>query len=78
MRGCVKLFPVAPIANEEMRLREKLNKYIKLYGETAKLNVHDTAALDAIEAYYRGETWEEFAMGRVKHAKQMNSAKYRR
>jgi hypothetical protein len=78
MRGCVKLFPVSQIANEEMRLREKLNGYIKAYGETAHLNANDTRALDAIEAFYAGQLEERFALAAVNQAKQANQAKYRK
>lgn len=78
MRGCVQLFPVAPIAVEEMRLREKLNNYIKLYGETAHLNVNDSKALDAIEGFYSGTVSEGQAVSLVKSAKRINQAKYRR
>lgn len=76
MRGCVKLFPVSQIANEEMRLREKLNNYIKLYGETAHLNTMDAHALDAVEAFYAGKLSETYALSAIKQAKAANRAKF--
>lgn len=78
MRGCVKLFPVSQIANEEMRLREKLNGYLEAYGPDAHLNANDSKALQAIEDYYAGKTGEMYALAAVKNAKQANQAKYRK
>lgn len=74
MAGCLNLFPVAPIAREEMRLREKLKQREK---KGWKLNQADTRALEAIEAFYAGVGTEQSAMGAVKAAKMSNTARFR-
>lgn len=78
MKGCVKLFPVSRIAMEELRLREKLEKYQKSYGAQARLNRHDEDALKAIEAFYDGTRNERSALFVVEAAKRANQARYRR
>jgi hypothetical protein len=59
MAGCVKLFPVSPVAAQDWRLREKMKRYAK---EGWKLGRADQIAVDTIEAYYRGETCEADAL----------------
>lgn len=74
MRGCVQLFPVAPIAREEERLRDKAKRYEE---QGWKLNRADSAALDAIEAFYQGVGTEGAAMNLVKSAKRQNQMRHR-
>lgn len=78
MRGCVKLFPVSRVAIEELRLREKLKKYIKLYGPGATLSKRDNEAVDTIDAYYRGERDERSTLSVIDSIKRANQARYRR
>ena len=78
MRGCVKLFPVSPVATEELRLRQKLASYRRRFGVSATLNQRDTAALDAIESFYAGTRDERSAMVLVKSTKTANQARFRR
>lgn len=78
MSGCVKLFPVSRVAQEEARLRQKLAGYVKSYGAGARLNQRDTEALEAIEAFYAGTQDERGALSVVDGAKRANTARYRR
>jgi hypothetical protein len=66
MSGCVKLFPVAPVAREEARLRKKGEDYRKRGWD---LNRDDQAALDAVEAYYAGTVSEAHALSACARAK---------
>lgn len=77
MSGCVKLFPVSRVALEEQRLRKKEESLRKRFGESAHLNRNDTRAMEAIEAFYRGEMQESSCLSVVKGAKMANSARYR-
>lgn len=74
MSGCVKLFPVSPVALEEARLRKKAADYAK---RGRKLNRADSDALDAIDGFYAGTVEERRALDMVRWAKQANTAKYR-
>lgn len=76
MSGCVKLFPVSQVALEEARLKKKSADYVKRGWRG--LNRQDTEALEAIEAFYRGERDERSVLTIVKGAKASNRAKYRR
>jgi len=76
MSGCVKLFPVSPVAVEEARLRKKLADY-KARGWNG-LNRVDTQALDAIEQFYAGVVDERTAMRFAVSAKRSNAMRYRR
>jgi len=51
MSGCIKLFPISPIASEAMRLDKKAREYAALGW---KLNRFDTEALDLIESAANG------------------------
>ena len=75
MRGCVQLFPVSPVAREELRLAKKAKDYEK---RGWKLNQADTRAVDAIESYYAGTCTEAAALREIKLAKQSNSLRWRR
>lgn len=75
MAGCIKLFPVAQIAREELRLIEKAKKHAK---QGWRLNCADQAALEAIEAFYLGTASEAFAMSQVNAAKRSNTSRFRR
>lgn len=74
MRGCIKLFPVAPIAREELRLLEKRSRYVR---QGWKLNRRDQEALDACEAVWRGEMQESIALSICKSAKMAAQSQYR-
>ncbi len=71
MAGCTKLFPIAPIAQEEFRLRKKATDY-----ETKGwvLNSWDTRALDALESYFAGMIDERTALATVRTMKQAATA----
>lgn len=76
MRGCVQLFPVSQIAHEEKRLTDKLKRYKK--NGWNGLNRADSAALDAIEAFYAGTGTEQQALCLVSVAKKSNALRHRR
>ena len=75
MRGCVKLFPVSRIALEELRLRDKAEKYAK---QGWSLNRGDTHALEQIEAFYAGTVTERAALAIVDSSKAANMLRARR
>lgn len=75
MSGCVKLFPVSPVAREELRLREKEARYV---AQGWKLNRLDARALASIDAFYSGAGDESSAMAAVHAAKQATAARFRR
>lgn len=58
MSGCIKLFPVSPVALAHKKIMEKAAKL----PEGRKLNGWDTKKLEAIEAYYAGTTAEADAL----------------
>lgn len=74
MRGCVKLFPVAPIATAEAFLREKSARYAT---RGWSLNRIDSEALDACEAYYNVTGTAERALSLCTNAKRSNAARFR-
>jgi hypothetical protein len=55
MRGCVKLFPVAPIAKRHQKLAQRKTELRRKYGKDATLNSWDARQMDAIERCYAGE-----------------------
>ena len=75
MSGCVKLFPVSPVAREELRLREKEARYA---AQGWGLNGLDARALASIDAFYSGVGDESSAMAAVRAAKQATAARVRR
>lgn len=70
MSGCVKLFPVSPVAREHQRLMKKARDYEK---KGWKLNRWDSESLDAIEAFYVGAIDERSALATVQCNKQAAS-----
>lgn len=79
MSGCVRLFPVSPVAQEHMRIAKKATDAAK-FGR--QLNRWDLAALEAIESFYAGTMSESDAIRRVQQEKSAASAwrqaRYRR
>lgn len=65
MSGCVQLFPVSPIAKEDMRLNERLTDLKKRFGSTASLNSWDSRIRTTIDAFYAGQLTEMQAMQRI-------------
>jgi hypothetical protein len=86
MSGCINLFPMSPVAAEHKRLHTKREKASRTTasGRSAgpALNRWDTANLDAIESFLRGETTEgacENAIWRNNHeAKQWRERRFGR
>lgn len=70
MSGCVKLFPVSPIAEIDMRLHERERDLRKRFGPTAKLNSWDAQIRDALDAFYAGTLDERSALMRAQVAEQ--------
>jgi len=66
MAGCIQLFPMAPIAREEMRLRGKEADYAK---RDWSLPSWDLRMLAAIERFYTGELTEWQALAIVQDEK---------
>lgn len=67
MSGCVKLFPVSAVANEEHRLRKKEREYAK---KNWTLNRDDQNALTAIADFYAGTIDETAALRECKRARE--------
>ncbi len=67
MAGCIKLFPVAPIAREHAAYLEKLARYER--NGWKGLPSWDRDALDAIEAFYAGTMSETLALATVRAAR---------
>lgn len=63
MSGCVKLFPVSPIAREHMRIQKKLDDHNR--GKGHGLNRWAPAALKAVEDFYAGVLTEQDAVRRI-------------
>jgi hypothetical protein len=59
MSGCIKLFPVHPIAAADMALRERERDLRKRFGRDARLNTWDGTMREAIDRFYRGEVTAE-------------------
>lgn len=71
MAGCIRLFPVSPIASEHLRLMKKLEACNRT---GRRLNRWDLASLDAIEAFYAGTMNEDAALCVVKAQRSAASA----
>lgn len=74
MSGCVQLFPVSPVAREDLRLRKKADDYAR---RDWKLPSWDEEQRVAIERFYAGEIDERHALADVAFAKG-KAANYRR
>ena len=77
MSGCIKLFPVHPIASADMALNERERDLQKRFGPTASLNTWDKRIRVAIDAFYAGEMNERTALDQIQWAQQAKST-YRR
>lgn len=67
MAGCVKLFPVSPIAAAHQKLVEKEADLMKRFGRDAHLNSWDTKKMQTIEAFYAGEITEADALRTISY-----------
>src|SRR5215468_8520593 len=67
MSGCIKLYPVSPVAREDMRLREKAREYAT---KGWKLPSWDLKMIEAIESFYAGELSESQAIKDITRQKQ--------
>lgn len=74
MSGCIKLYPVSPVAREDMRLREKEADYAKSGWQ---LPSWDKKMQQAIEAFYAGTLSEAQAVKDITRQKAA-AAQYRR
>ena len=74
MSGCVKLFPVSPIAAEDLRIRKKQDDYAR---RGWKLPSWDQEAQARIQDFYDGKLTEAAALAMVK-AQKSAAASYRR
>lgn len=72
MSGCVKLFPVRPIAQADMKLSEKERLTKKAGRIPASWDVEKRKILDR---FYAGEITEGDAMGRI-HIENMKAKNY--
>lgn len=77
MAGCIKLFPVAPIAKVHAKLLDKLLSLRQRFGPDAHLNKWDQAKRDAIEDFYDGDKTEDEAM-RIIHDQDLAAKDWRR
>lgn len=77
MSGCIKLFPVSPIAEADMALSERHRDLVKRFGKDAKLNPWDTRIREAIDAFYSGTMSERTTLDHIQWARQA-AATYRR
>lgn len=76
MSGCIKLFPVHPIAQADLVLSEKSRDLQKRFGRGATLNTWDKRIRDAIDAFYAGAMGERAALDSIQWARQA-AASYR-
>jgi hypothetical protein len=74
MSGCIKLFPIAPIAYQDLKLRKKRVDYEK---KGWKLPSWDEEKQKAIEAFYANEITEDRAMVIIRCA-EGRAANYRK
>lgn len=58
MSGCIKLFPVSPVAEVDRKLIEKLHDLQKRYGKETTLNSWQRKIREAIDAFYAGDADE--------------------
>lgn len=70
MSGCIKLFPVHPIAQVDLTLNEKERDLVKRFGKGATLNTWDKQIRGAIDAFYAGTMNEYQAIGIINGARQ--------
>lgn len=75
MSGCIKLFPVSPVAREDMRLQKKAADYAR--GNGYALNRWDHAIREAIDAFYAGTATEDYVM-RVIQCERSKATNWRR
>lgn len=76
MSGCIKLFPVSPIAQADLALNEKHRDLQKRFGKGATLNTWDKRIREAIDAFYAGTMGERTALDNIQWARQA-AATYR-
>lgn len=74
MRGCLALFPVSPVAQEEQRLIKKQERLAK---NGWKLNRADRAAMDAIAQFHAGGISEWQALRECQDARRSASLRLR-
>ncbi len=77
MSGCIKLFPVHPIAKLDLDLKERERELQKSYGPGAKLNSWDQRIRKAIDAFYADEV-DEWTTLAVIRSENVAKANYRR
>lgn len=63
MAGCVKLFPVSPVALEEQRIQERRKDREK---NGRKLASWDVKKLEHIEAFYAGQSTEDAVLAEIR------------
>lgn len=69
MSGCIKLFPVSPVALEDQRLREKGSEYYKKGWTLPGWDLRMLAAVDAFYSSSRSPHDEEQAMRAIRREK---------
>lgn len=74
MRGCLKLFPVAPVAAAHAWLLDKQARYTK---QGWKLNRDDQYALDQIFLFYAGVASEQYALDMYRAARRSGVSRQR-
>lgn len=75
MSGCVQLFPVSPLAREDMRLQKKADAHAR--GKGNALNRWDLAIRAALDAFYAGTTTADFVT-RVIQCERSKASNWRR
>jgi hypothetical protein len=76
MSGCIKLFPVHPIAAADMRLRERERDLRQRFGQSAHMNTWDATMREAIDRFYRDEVSAQSALDTI-HWQERAKANYR-
>lgn len=74
MSGCVKLFPIHPIAQIDLALNEKERDLTKRFGRGAKLNTWDQRVRQAVDAFYAGALGERSALDQIEWARRAAAA----
>jgi len=76
MSGCIKRFPVSPIADAHKRLMDKEVELRQRFGKDAKLNRHQQAQVEIIERFYAGTIGEDEALREI--SQQQTAMRYAR
>jgi len=73
MSGCIKLFPVSPVAKIQERLVKKQHELRVKYGKDAHLNSWQSKMMDSIETFQAGGMDEATCLSQIAYQEQRQS-----